>query len=107
MTTIYTPTQTAAILAAIGAILLANNGHADIGTDAAVIAGVEAAGFVVIASKTLHGAPTFRGFTKAAQAALAVSPFGVSTYAAPSRRVELPDYEAAILARQDRAGELA
>lgn len=107
MNMIYTPEVTAKVFAAIDAIVTANNGYADIGNDAEVARAVELAGFVVICTMNLHGLPVFRGFTQAAQAALRVSPHGVSTYKSFTTAPELPDYEAAILARQDRAGELA
>ncbi|WP_321966978.1 hypothetical protein [Burkholderia cepacia] len=84
-------------------IKLGNNGYADIGNDAVLASRVECAGFVVIRTRNLHGHAVFRGFTRAAQAALQHEPFGVSTYrcASPDAGfIEEPDYEAAILSRQ-------
>lgn len=98
---IYTAEQTAAIFAAIESIEMGNNGHADIGTDDAIGDAVRSAGYTVIRTTDLHGRPVLRGFTKAAQAALAAGD-GVSTYKAFTPRMELPDYEGAILARDER-----
>lgn len=89
-------------LAAVEAIELGNNGHADIGADEATANAVEAAGFTVIRTKDLHGRLVYRGFTARAQAALRGAPYGASTYGKPSQALDLPDYEAAILARQER-----
>jgi len=89
---------------AIRRVLNANNGYADIGTSDAVAQGVQDAGFVVIKTQDLHGKPVFRGFTKAAQAALKVSGHGVTTYKDVSKTVQLgeePDWEGMILARQE------
>ncbi len=88
--------------AAIRSIELGNNGHADIGTSATLADAVRAAGYAVIAARDLHGRPVFRGFTAAAQRALRAEPFGASTYRAPVARLDLPDYEPAILARDAR-----
>lgn len=98
---IFTPAQTAAIFAAITSIELGNNGHADIGTDEVIGDAVRAAGYTVIRTTNLHGAPVLRGFTKAAQKALAAGD-GVSTYKPVSSSLDAPDYEGAILARNDR-----
>lgn len=103
---IHSPEQTALILAAIQSIMLGNNGYADIGTNEDVAEAVKSAGFVVIRTTDIAGRPVFRGFTQAAQKALAASPHGVSTYRPLSSRLDTaygnadgPDYEAAILAR--------
>lgn len=88
--------------AAIRSIELGNNGHADIGTSTVLADAVRAAGYVVIAARDLHNRPVFRGFTAAGQRALRAEPFGVSTYRPPADRLHLPDYEAAILARDAR-----
>lgn len=104
---ILAPHLTTAILTAIENIVGSNNGYADIGNNPAVADAVRLAGFVVIRSTNLHGAPTFRGSTRAAQTALAAEPFGVSTYRPITRTQDGPDFEALILARQDAAGELA
>lgn len=102
MTKIYSPELTVRIFAAIKSITLANNGYADIGNNAEVADAVQAAGFIVLRSNNLHGAPTFIGSTSAAQRALAASPFGVSTYKAFTPAAEPPDYEGALLARAER-----
>jgi hypothetical protein len=89
-------------LAAAQAVELANNGHADIGDDADVAASLQAAGFTVLRTMSLHGRPVFRAFTARAQNALRSEPFGVSTYQ-PRTTLRLEhDYEGAILARQER-----
>lgn len=94
--------KAARVLRAIEAIELGNNGYADIGTDAGIAQAVEAAGLTVIRTSDLHGRPVYRGFTARAQAALRDQPTARSTYTAPSQALDLPDYEAAILARQQR-----
>lgn len=88
-------------LAAIESIAGANNGYADIGPSAVVAAAVQSMGNTVVASLNLHGCPTYRAFTKRAQECLAREPFGRSTYAAVALVAEGPDYEGAILARQE------
>ena len=86
---------------ALRSVQLANNGYADIGNRRDVADAVCAAGLTVIATTNLHGAPVFRAFTPAAQAALKTEPFGVSTYRPVLAQLsEEPDFEAAILARQ-------
>lgn len=87
---------------AIRAIEAGNNGYADIGNRPEVIEAVRAAGYCVILTHNIHGVPTHRGFTKRAQQALAVEPFGRSTYAAPRQQLDTPDFEGAILARDAR-----
>ena len=66
--------------------------------------GLQAAGYVVIASTDYHGRPAWKGYTKQAQAALNGQEYARSTYC-PSNRiagVDAPDIEGAILARQER-----
>lgn len=92
---------------AVQSIELGNNGYADIGTSAVVAEGVKARGYVVIARRNGMGLWGYRGFTQRAQAALADelragSQFAHSTYKAPVTRLELPDCEPAILARNAR-----
>lgn len=106
MSTIFSPDVSARILSAMEAVTSANNGYADIGMNPKVAEALRAAGFVVLASKNLHGTPTFRGFTQAAQKALAGAPYAVSIYKDVPARVEQPDFEGAILARQEAAGHL-
>lgn len=99
---IYTAEQTEAIISAIQSIELGNNGYADIGTDSVIAGAVEKAGYVVI-----KNGKTYKGFTKAAQSALAVEPFGVSRYSATNlESIAGIDYEGAILARGERMTEL-
>lgn len=92
------------VLAAIASIKMGNNGYADIGRDEAVARAVGQSGFTVVASTDLHGQPTFKGFTPAAQAALAAEAYGESTYKPVSQAQDEPDYEGAILNRQERMG---
>ena len=99
---IHTPAASALILDAMKSVLLANNGYADIGMNAEVAAAMETAGFVVIRTTNLHGNPVNRAFTKAAQESLRTSPHGISTYKDFTTRQDAPDYEGAILARNDR-----
>ena len=103
MSTILNPEITAQTLHAIEAIMLSNNGHANIGNNSAVADAVSMAGFTVIHTTDLHGNPTYKGFTQAAQAALRVESFGISTYKPIVSRDDGIDYEAAILDRQERA----
>ena len=92
----------AQVESAIESVRLANNGYADIGSDARVAARVEQAGLVVIRTTDLHGKAVFRGFTPRAQRALMASPFGQTTYSAPSKDLVIEvDTEGAILARQE------
>lgn len=101
MSKILSPELSALVLAAIEMILLGNNGYADIGVNPEVAEAVRAAGFIVIASKNLHGAFVYKGFTKASQESLASAPYGVSLYKPIVQRDDF-DYEGAILARQER-----
>ena len=74
------PDITALVLKALDAVVSANNGYADIGNNADVAHAVSLAGFTVIHTANLHGNPTYKAFTQAAQSALRVSEFGVSIY---------------------------
>ena len=82
-----------------------NNGYADIGNDPEVVQGLIERGFTVIRSTNLHGRPTHKAFTKQAQERLKGEPFAVSTYRPPASTIpgqeREPDYEAAILERQE------
>ena len=99
---IYAADDTTLIFSAIQSIILGNNGYATLRDfPERLIPALEAAGFVVIASKDAHGNAVLKGFTVDAQAALKASPFGASTYKAVSIKADAPDYEAAILARND------
>ena len=102
---IYTPEQSAAILRVAQDIELSNNGWSIIPDCPVVHSGLQAAGYVVIASLDYHGRPCWKGYTKRAQAALKGQEYGQSTYRPSSRiaSVDVPDYEGAILARQERA----
>ena len=107
MTRIFTPTETAAILRAMTDIELGNNGWSFIPADSAIHAGLQAAGYVVLRSTDGHGRPAWRGYTRAAQEALRADRAAgvpVSTdYRAWRQEHAAPDYESAILARQERA----
>ena len=98
----YTPTQTAAILDCIDMIVNGNNGYARFQANDSVVDALRVAGFVVFRSTDLHGNPCWFGSTRAAQESLRNSPYGVSTYKAPDRTQDEPDYEGLILARQER-----
>ena len=67
--------------------------------DLAAARGLEAEGFTVLSTTDLQERKVFRGFTPAAQAALALSVFGASTYKAFSLPLELPDFDALLLSR--------
>lgn len=99
---IYTPEQTTMILSAMQSIEMGNNGYADIGNNQTVIDAVRSAGYIVLSTRNLHGNPTHIGYTKAAQAALRDEPYAVPFNKPRSPRVDGPDYEAMILARQER-----
>lgn len=101
---IYSPEQSAAILRAAQDIELSNNGWSIIPACPIVQSGLQAAGYVVIAALDYHGRPVYKGYTKKAQAALQGQEYGQSTYRPSSRiaSVDVPDYEGAILARQER-----
>ena len=100
---IYSPEQSATILRVAQDIELSNNGWSIIPACPIVQSGLQAAGYVVIASLDYHGRPCFKGYTKKAQAALRGQEYGQSTYRPSSRiGVDVPDYEGAILARQER-----
>jgi hypothetical protein len=100
---IYSPEMTEKIMTAIRAVLLGNNGYADIGNNTAVAEAVKLAGFAVIHTKDAHGCAVYRAFTAQAQKALKAEPlFSVSTYKPVQAKQDGPDYEALILARQDK-----
>lgn len=99
-----TPEQSSTILRVAQDIELSNNGWSIIPACPVVQSGLQAAGYVVIASRDYHGRPCFKGYTKKAQSALQGQEYGQSTYRPSSRiAVDVPDYEGAILARQERA----
>lgn len=92
------------VAAAIESINLGNNGYADIGNNREVADKVAEQGYIVLRTKNLHGLPVYRGFTKKSQEALSQEAFGVPMVN-PCLSInigEQPDYEAAILARQER-----
>jgi hypothetical protein len=105
MSKIYTHEQTAKIFAAMQAIELANNGYAFlghiIGKDADLAKALTDAGYTVRMLPNLHGRMEYKGFTaRAAQFILAHCAMPAIT----RERVTLsdgPDYEGAILARQE------
>ena len=106
MTTIYTPEQSAAILRAAHDVLMGNNGWAFVPDARWLLDGLQAAGFTVIRSRDWHGRPAWKAYTRASQDALrADATAGLpveTTYKPMQHRTEGPDYEAAILARQER-----
>jgi len=77
MTNIFTAEQTTKILDAIMDIEMGNNGYADIGTDRTIAEAVALAGYTVLHVAATAGGFVYRGFTKAAQAALAQESFGI------------------------------
>lgn len=93
---IYTPEQSAAILRAIEALELANNGWTYI--SAGLVQALTAAGYTVIRSTDPHGKPAYKAFTSRAQKALQTD--GAPNYKAFSTPLDTPDLEPAILARQ-------
>ncbi len=97
---IISPDVSALVFKALDAVISANNGYADIGNNAEVAHAVSLAGFTVIRTTDLHGNPVHRAFTQAAQSALRVSDFGISTYKPVTHAESAPDYEGAILDRQ-------
>lgn len=102
---IYTPEQSTKILDAIHGIELSNNGWSWIENDPALIDALRVAGYVVF---EVRGG--MKAYTRAAQAALAAEykAHGPASFAAPARAVRTaphesgPDFEAMILARQER-----
>ena len=107
MARIFTPTESASILRAMQDIEMGNNGWSYIPADEAVRAGLQAAGYVVLRSTDGHGRPAWRGYTRRAQESLRADRAAgvpVSTdYRIYRQEYAMPDYEAAILARQERA----
>lgn len=106
MTTVYDPKTSEAILDAIFDIQLSNNGYASFPMNEEVRRGVEAAGYLVVRSTDLHGKPCYKGFTKAAMAALSGEAFAVPVNSKPHVLAGVGiapavDYEAKILARND------
>lgn len=106
MARIFTPTESAAILRAMADIEAGNNGWSFIPADSAVHAGLRAAGYTVLRSTDGHGRPAWRGYTRRAQESLRVDRavgLPVSTdYRVYRQEHAMPDYESAILARQER-----
>lgn len=100
---IFTPAQTAVIFKAITDIEAGNNGWSFIGSADWLHTALQAAGYTVIASRDFHGAPAFKGYTRRAQQALNGAPYAVGTYNTVKDTSPAPDYEAAILARQEAA----
>jgi hypothetical protein len=109
MTTIYDPEQSAAILRAAHDVLMGNNGWAFVPGERWLLDGLQAAGFTVVRSRDWHGRPAWKAYTRAAQDALradAAAGHPVETTYKPARQwTDGPDYEAAILARQERQAD--
>jgi hypothetical protein len=104
MPTIYTPEQAMAILKAVQCVHNSNNGQADIGNCPTVADGVRAAGLVVVRSRDLHDQPTNRAYTQRSwdiHRDEAIARFRTARFEYLSTR-DVPDYEARILARNDR-----
>lgn len=106
MTRIFTPAETAAILRAMQDIEGGNNGWSYVPADLAVRDGLKAAGYVVLRSVDGHGRETWRGYTRRAQESLrAERAAGVpmsTDYRVYRQEHAAPDFEGAILARQER-----
>ena len=100
---IYTPQQTAVIFDAIRNIEAGNNGWSFIPAHAWLHQALQATGYVVVRKTDFHGLPAYAGYTRAAQAALRGQPYAESTYKPAAHHIGAPDYEAAILARQETA----
>ena len=104
---VYSAEQTARILSAINSIMLGNNGYADIGPADWLADAVRTAGFIVLSTTNLHGRPTYKGYTREAQASLraahaAGETYAVSTYKKFTHQHDETDWEGMILARQER-----
>jgi len=106
MTTIYTPEQTAIILRSINDFLMGNNGWSFVGSAPWLLDALRAAGFAVWRSTDYFGLPCYKASTQAAQAAFRVEHAAGRdvelTYKPATPRIDGPDYEAAILDRQER-----
>jgi len=98
---IYSPEQSAVILRTMTDIQAGNNGWAFVPAHAWLHDALTVAGYVVIRSTDYHGKPAFKGYTQAAQTALKGQPYAMSTYKPVRIDEHAPDYEAAILARQE------
>lgn len=101
---IYTPETSALILDAMRGIQISNNGWIWIDNDPALIDALRVAGYTII--ETAAGV---KAFSRAAQEALAAeykahgpASFAVPTYGPIAHNDDAPDYEGAILARQER-----
>jgi len=102
---IYTPEQSTKILDTINGIELSNNGWSWVDNDPALIEALRTAGYVVF---DVRGG--VKAYTRAAQEALAAehAARGAASFAVPARATYAapkepgPDYEAMILARQER-----
>jgi hypothetical protein len=100
---IFTPAQTKVIFNAITETEASNNGWSFIASHDWLHAALQAAGYTVIRSTDYSGRPAFKAYTRAAQSALRGQPYAVSNYATVQQLHAEPDYEAAILARQEAA----
>lgn len=100
---IYTTETSDKIFAAMQGVTLSNNGWSWIDNDPALIDALRVAGYTII--ETAAGV---KAFSRRAQEALAAeykargpASFAVPTYGPVAHKDDAPDYEAAILARQD------
>lgn len=100
---IFNPEQTTAIFNAITEIEAGNNGWAFIGSADWLHTALTTAGYTVIASRDFHGMPAFKGYTRRAQQALRGAEYAETTYKLARTTDAGPDYEAAIMARQEAA----
>jgi hypothetical protein len=98
---VFDPTQSALILRTMQDIEAGNNGWSFIPSHAWLHDALTTAGYTVLASLDYHGRPAFKGYTKRAQESLRGAAYAQSTYK-PVRVDHAPDYEGAILDRQER-----
>jgi hypothetical protein len=105
MSKIYTHEQTAKIFAAMQEIELANNGYAFlghiIGKDEELAQAVTDAGYTVRMLPNLHGRMEYKGFTASAAQFILAHCATPATARATRQSADGPDYEGAILARQE------
>lgn len=101
--TIYTPGQTALILSAMSDVEAGNNGWAYVPGHRWLLSALQTAGYTVMASRDWHGNPgAYKAYTPKAQASLRQETWAESNYNPSPLRSDEPDYEAAILDRQER-----
>jgi hypothetical protein len=101
---IYTTETSDLIFSALQSVALSNNGWAWIKNDPALIDALQTAGYTIIETEA-----GVKAFSRRAQDALAAehkahgpASFAVPTYGPVTHNDDAPDYEARILARQER-----